>query len=599
MLPSTWGVEADVTLSWWHIVIALGTFTFSICLRSRAGASGGLAWAQVRVWCGKLARYIGAGVLGAGILGPLLCGHNPFPVPLAGFLFQMALVAGTWLMIQLALARENGVVAKGYRGHPQHVVLRWLVPLWMFGGPMLFAGVPFALSWGTAFISPLSWPYCLLSPVTLWFAPRFEFSFTSPLFYDAALLHLALAGALYLRARTLRAPLADGARTRTKRQAKAQKQALIQQAAQQQATSQAQPTAESPKQTLADARRTTVAAFALVLEARQRVASEPETFTVAPTPDANRKIATKEKAAPGAESEDALEINTPQTAALRTATRSPLPTPTPGQRLFLERFARFDNALLLLELRRAMGKTEWTTSAREGAKIGALLIVFLSILIPALVIGFCLLIGAGTSPGPGGPTFTDMEWMFCAAVTLGLWIIGLDICQRTSALYDRDRLDGSLDFLFLTPLLTRAIVAGKITPPLVRGACFFAAFWPPLLTIALLLSLGGDHRLWLFAPVLPLVAWALTARAVAWLHLLSVAKPNSKLVAFAAVVGLCALPLALAVGVACAASAVFSPTTWTSPVVLLLLVLIPACLLDCLWPYRWSVRVLERERVRR
>jgi hypothetical protein len=646
MFPSKWGVEADVTLSWWHIVVALGAFTLSIWLRmSAAQREAESQWPVVWERFKKLARRVGAGVFVAGIFGPLGCGHNPLPAPVALFGVQMALVAGTWLLLQIAFARRSSMGGAGTNGFGHHPVLRWLVPLWLSGGPMLLAVVPFALSWGTAFISPISWPYCLLSPVTMWFAPRFEFSLASPLFYGAAGFHLALAGALYWRAQTLLVP---DAKTLAPRKSKAQRQAIIKRAARRQAASQTrttiaapeqtlaqarQNTVAAPEQTLADARQNTVAALARVLEARQgapeqalaearrttvvalqeileaRQGAPEQTLAQARRGPArplatlraqfirDSETATEKVAVPDAGNDDALEINTPQTAALRTATRVPLPTPSPEQERFLERFARFDNALLRLELRRAMGKIEWTTSARTGAGVGAGLIVFFSILIPVIVIGFSLLIGAGPRAGAGSPTFTDMEWMFCAAAVLGLWITSLEICQRTSALYDRDRLDGSLDFLFLTPLQTREIVAGKIGPPLVRGTCFLAAFWPSLLTIALLLSLGGDHRLWPFAAVLPLVAWALTARAIAWLHLVGVAKPNSKLVYCAAIGGFCALPL-LAFVSGIIAFDVLSPSTWQTPAVLLLLLLTALCLLDCLWPYNWSVRVLERERVR-
>lgn len=586
MFPSPWGVESDVTLSWWHIVVAVGTLALSLWLRTGAAncATGSLTWAELRERFKRLAQRFGAGVLGAGILGPSLCGHNPLPAPLALFGVQMALVVATWLLIQTALARESSMGGQGAEQFPQRVVFRRLVPLWMVGVPMLIAGVPFALSWGTVFVSPLAWPFCLASPSTLWFAPRFEFSLWSPLFYGCALLHLALAGLLCWHAHTLRVPVAGGTRTKTKRQVKAQKRALLKQSALQtraQSTA-AAPMVDAPQQTLAEARRATVAALVMVLEARQRPEARPT------------RVKSRDGDAPV---DDSPEINAPQTAALRTATRLPIPTPTPQQEQFLSRFAR-DNALLRLELRRAMGKIEWVGSARENSKVGAGVIVFFSIFFPAIFFVFSLL-SPPRRPG-SGLTFTDMEWLYCAITAVGILLTCVDVCQKTPALYDRDRLDGSLEFLFLTPLQTREIVAGKTGPPLLRGSCFLAAFWPSLFTIALLLSLGGDHRLWFFAGILPVVAWALTARAVAWLHLVGVAKPSSKPVYFAAIGGFCALPLLLFVG-ALVVSDASSSSPWDNPapLALLLLLLIPLCLLDCLGPLFWSVRVLERERVPR
>jgi len=453
----------------------------------------------------------------------------------------MALVAASWMAVQGALARLNSSGNKGYEQFPLPKIWRRFVVLWLIGTPLLLAAGSLALSWGTSLISPLSWPFCLMSPTTMWFAPRFEQSLGSPAFYGAATLHLFLSLGLWMRARTLRAPTVPV----TKK--------------------------------LIKARQKTIAALQALARAKQ-------------TPDFVRPTVSSQ-------SSDVAPINTPQNAALRAATRLPIPTPTPEQERFLNRFTRFDNALLRLELRRAMGKIEWASSAREGAQVGVGLVVFFSILFPAIVVGSRLLLGA---PGPraGSLTFTDMEWMFCAAAMLGLFLTCVDVGQKTPMLYDLDRLDGSLDFLFLTPLETRAIVAGKIVPALVRGACLATAFWPALFTISILLSLGGDFRLWPFALLLPPLFWAFTARAVAWLHLIGVAKSNSKFAYFAAHLGLFAFPVLAAIGVICAAPD-GPPTNWELPVALLGLLLIPLCLLDCLWPHAWSVRLLERERVRR
>ena len=557
MFPSKWGVEADVTIAWWHLVIALGAFTLSTWLRVRttkiAIAQHSQNWDEL--FCGfkHSARRVVAGVFLAGTLGPLLCGRNPFPLPLPLFLVQMAPVAATWMTLQIAFAREYSTDSKGFKPVESSRAQKWLIWLWMYGAPLLLMGGSFAWSWGALLISPLSWPFCLMSPVTLWFAPRFDISLNSPLFYGAAIVHLALAALLWRRISTLRAPVVA-----------------------------------TPAQSLESARREAVAAFQMVLEARQSSDFAPRVVA-----DANDEFEDF-----GA-SEDALEINTPETAALRTATRLPLPTPTPEQERFLERFGRFDNALLRLELRRAMGKTEWIQSARQGAKVGPILIVFFSILFPSLVFLFALLFGppkarAGTPPG-----FTDMEWIFFAFVGLGLFITCLEIGSRTSALYDRDRLDGSLDFLFLTPLETRAIIAGKIVPPLLRGAVFLAAYWPTFFTIALLLSLFGEHRSWPFALLAPVAAWALTARAVAWLHLLGVAKTNSKPVYFFAMLGLFAVPVFVGLCAMIGAPMLELFSRWEVPATILLLLSIALCLLDCLWPHRLSVRLLERERVRR
>ncbi len=565
-MPTKAGVDASVTLSLWHGLIAMATFASSFWLRARVAKGAAVVeWPILRrQWARVAARTFGVATL-VGTLAPLACGHTPFPAPFGVLAAQLALVAGMWLTLQVAIARLQSV--RGVTSGFGRSALDWGVILWLVGIPFLITAVPALVTWGVVFVNPLKWPMCLASPVTLWFAPRFAQSLDSPLFYGAAVGHGMLAGALLLYTRTLKASEgkpAKAARRRRLSAATRRKLALNPQAAQE-------------EQALQQSREETLQT---VLEARQQQ-DAPTAKT--PAPPLNT-----------------LDTDAPETAALRTITRPPLPKPNAAQERFLGRFGRLDNPLLLLEMRRAMGQIDWATNARYGAEAGAIAVVIFSIVVPAIYLLMNLLTGP-TPPKGSPPTFAGMEWVFAGFTLLGLVIAVADIVQKVESLYARDRLDGALDFLWLSPMTTQEIVMGKLGPPLIKATLYMAAFWPALLTISALLSLAGDYRLWPFAVVMPIFVWAFAARGVAWLHLTGVAKTSSRFALYVAGVGLGALLLPLAVGIGYAFSlllgdfdtADFSPLLWWA------LASTVACLLDCWLPLAWSLRLLERERVRR
>jgi len=574
--PTKVGGATDVTLSLWHALAAMATFAASFWLRARTTAwtGGSEDWQKLqRAWI-KVVGRIYAGAFLVGTLAPLACGHNPFPSPFGVFAVQMALVVGTWLAVQWALAHIQTIEGTWLAGGN----LGWVLALWFVGVPFLIAGVPPLLTWGVVFVNPLAWPMCLVSPVTLWFAPRFDTSLASPLFWSAALTQLALAVCLMLHARTLRAPVAKTAKRTTRRMSAAERRKGAR---------------GTPGPTLEQARQATVNALQGVVEIREGRAAPTRLPTRSASQDKGRL---NSPASPPT----VLDTDAPETAALRTVTRPPLPHPTPAQERFLRRFARFDNALLRLEMRRAMGQIDWFTNARGGAYAGVATIVVLSLVLPALYFLINLLSG-GAPPRGGSPTFGGMEWVFFGLVMLGFVATSVDVCQRVEALYARDRLDGTLDFLWLSPMTTPEIVMGKVGPTLVRATLYFVAFWPALLTLAVLLSLAGDLRLWPFVVLLPPFWWALTVRGVAWFHLMGVAKNQSKLAIYASVVGLLGLLFPLGVGIVLALSPMSNDfdTANFAPLAAFVLLSIPLCLLDCALPVAWSLRLGERERVKR
>ena len=160
---------------------------------------------------------------------------------------------------------------------------------------------------------------------------------------------------------------------------------------------------------------------------------------------------------------ESLASPAPNNAAA-IVTRAPLDQPRRHLITLLRFLERFDNPLLLLETRRVIGNL--ISNTIDFAWFFNGLAAF--ILIIALpIIG----LAQGTFP------VTYLIIALCL-ILLTLWaapLFGIDGAARA---YDNDRLDGSLQALFLTPRTETEIAVGKIGPFVVRGALMLLLFAP-------------------------------------------------------------------------------------------------------------------------
>ena len=200
----------------------------------------------------------------------------------------------------------------------------------------------------------------------------------------------------------------------------------------------------------------------------------------------------------------------PKTAQTVSLTRRPLPAPDAWTARLLEWLNRFDNPILTLEMRRAI-----TGNPREIAK-GLLVLQALVASVP-LVILPVLNIATG---------FWDNN-IFALCVGLMLSIPCAAILTGTSGVslcYDRDRMDGTLELLFLTPRTSGEIARGKVAPFVVRAALLGFAFLPIFLVGALLLPTAGQSLLSAAYFAAPLWTCALALRGIVGAHWMALKK---------------------------------------------------------------------------
>ena len=173
--------------------------------------------------------------------------------------------------------------------------------------------------------------------------------------------------------------------------------------------------------------------------------------------------------------EDDDEDETAATAPAGAVLGRPvLPAPDAELSRVLQWQSRFHNPLLLLETRRVIGNG--LRGTRELALIlsGALLLV-LVVILPAW--------------GLYNGAYPAEIAVAALAISLLVWgTIALNGIEGTSRCYDHDRVDGSLQMLFLTPLTEREIAIGKLGPFLARAALLLA-FYSPLWLVGLLPAL--------------------------------------------------------------------------------------------------------------
>lgn len=190
--------------------------------------------------------------------------------------------------------------------------------------------------------------------------------------------------------------------------------------------------------------------------------------------------------------------NVPQKSA-----RVPLPTPDPAQSKFLQSLAKWNNPLLVLETRRLMRDQNWTSQWLLWA-----------VLTPPIALGAALYFS-------WGPVMILLDGAtICFGMVAALMLITtLVAVGGLDNLYDRDRLDGSLHALFLTPLSEREILAGKIGPSLIRLIPTLGAQFLALLLLAITAVFAGQSAFVPLAFAAPFFGASLGLRNAFLFHL--------------------------------------------------------------------------------
>ena len=219
--------------------------------------------------------------------------------------------------------------------------------------------------------------------------------------------------------------------------------------------------------------------------------------------------------------EEVLDDLTPQTPianapALPSAsqtvslTRRPLPAPDAWTARLLEWLSRFDNPILTLEMRRAI-----SGDLKQFAR-GLLILQALVASVPLIIFP---LINLTMNYWPGEEFAALVGLMLgvpCVAMLAGT--SGASLC------YDRDRLDGTLELLFLTPRTSNEIAWGKTGPFVVRSVLLALACLPIYIVGALSLPTAGQPLLSASYAGAPLWICALTLRGIVGSHWLALKK---------------------------------------------------------------------------
>jgi len=138
----------------------------------------------------------------------------------------------------------------------------------------------------------------------------------------------------------------------------------------------------------------------------------------------------------------------------------------------------FDNAVLTGELRSRVRRQKWTAQWLTLAFIAASLLV--SAGQPWTLIGA----SAGWRADWSSVVVWTSLFVMCLLAFLGVADIGRS--------FDRDRANGTLVFLFLTPMSDAALIVGKIAPPIVFALGLLATLMPISIIGALVGLAGGD-----------------------------------------------------------------------------------------------------------
>ena len=238
---------------------------------------------------------------------------------------------------------------------------------------------------------------------------------------------------------------------------------------------------------------------------RDRITATATATAIANAPDNEARL---DELAPNAPPANAPAL--PATAQTVSLTRRPLPAPDAWTARLLEWLGRFDNPILTLEMRRAI-----TGNPREIAK-GLLILQALVASVPLVILPLLNIVTGYWDSQIFALLVGMMLSIPCAAILAGT--SGASLC------YDRDRMDGTLELLFLTPRTSEEIARGKVAPFVVRAALLGAAFVPIFLVGALLLPTASQSLLSAAYFSAPLWICALALRGVVGSHWMALKK---------------------------------------------------------------------------
>lgn len=265
-------------------------------------------------------------------------------------------------------------------------------------------------------------------------------------------------------------------------------------------------------------------------------------LAVTATGEAPENAALLDELTPPSQPENAPALP-PMTQAINLA-RKPLPAPDAWTTKLLNWLGRFHNPLLNLETRRAL-----TADTRQFAwwmlGLQALVASVPVLILPALnqVTGYWA--------ADAFTIFTGLLLAFPCVATIAA-TSGASLC------YDRDRLDGTLELLFLTPRTSHEIAVGKVGPFAIRAVLLGLLFAPSFVVGALLLPTAAQPLLGVAYFMAPLWICALATRSIVGAHWTALKKRKigpsnvsfaiSLVIAFALIVEIGALALAFYMG---------------------------------------------------
>lgn len=167
----------------------------------------------------------------------------------------------------------------------------------------------------------------------------------------------------------------------------------------------------------------------------------------------------------------------------------------------LARGERWDNPVFTAELRSRLRRQRWTAHwlLCVVGGLGILLLVgqpwsslngfWLPAGSPITSIPLADTITTGLPLNPSWVSFGMIVTYVCLAVA---WISTMGIAVEIGRCFDRDRANGTLVFLFLTPMSNLSIVVGKILPVLIYGAGLISVVVIPLFTGVAIGLAGGS-----------------------------------------------------------------------------------------------------------
>ena len=208
--------------------------------------------------------------------------------------------------------------------------------------------------------------------------------------------------------------------------------------------------------------------------------------------------------------DDAAE--TPVASSAATVTRRPpLDTPTNHLVTLLNFLERFDNPLLTLETRRVVGNGVSNT-------------VDVAILLNGLIAFVLFIIVLPLTGWVRGAFPFDYLLILLGLILGAIFVATWRDYGGASRAYDTDRLDGSLQALFLTPRTEREIAIGKLGPYVANGALRLF-FYAPTWLVGFIFSFYAREPLFIAAyAAAPIFAAAFALRLDATAHWIALAR---------------------------------------------------------------------------